>query len=309
MIKRFRISLVAVFSLLLFSNIAFCSYSYSPGELLNANRIDRSKYYVGLNAGMNFYFGDLTENRLNNIPIYRRYGLQINMEREIYKWLRLSAGIFKGNIIGEEHTADHNLNFSTSLLIPGFGVMFKLSRLFESRNAQSKFNVWLYAGIGCLFFNPSSDLKNGAGQTYYYWTDATTRDIPMNSPNSAQAVVIDRDYHYETDDRKLNQDNVGSYPRSTTVFPVGLSFETRLHEAWRLRIGGLYHFTRTDFLDNISSLSLGSRKGNTAKDKFLFVYAGLVYNIPVAQKLHTTVDQCTGIKQTKVHAKHMKKSK
>jgi len=303
----FRIAFMLSFLMSFFIREAFGSCHFLPGELLHSQSVERSKYYVGLNAGMNFYFGDFTNNRLGNIPFYRRYGVQISMEREISKSFRLSVGFFKGNIMGEEHNAEHNLNFSTSLLIPGVGIMYNVSHLFSRRGGRGRFSTWLFAGVGRMFFNPAGDLKNGTGQTYYYWSDGTVRDLPMNSPNSAQAVTIKRDYHYETDYRKLNMDNAGNYPRSSFDFPVGLSFGIKLNEAWSARVGGLYHFTRTDFLDNITLNSLGSRKGNKAMDKFLFIYAGLFYNIPIAQKEHSTVDQCVGIKSTKVVAKHKRR--
>jgi hypothetical protein len=270
----------------------------------------RSKFYAGVCAGMNYYFGDLKNNQLSDIVFYRRLGLQINLEREISNSMRIGAGFFTGSIFGEQHTTLQNLNFKTSLLIPNLGLSYKFTNLVSGKNSNTRFCLWLSAGVEDIFFNPSGDLNNGNGQTYYYWSDGSVRDIPQNAVNSSQAQIITRDYNYETDYRKLNLDNAGKFPRSALGIFTGLAAEYKLSDAWYARIGTIYHFAQTDYLDNITSNSPGSRKGNAGNDRFMFVYAGIFYNLPVAKKVNPGVESCGFLKtETKHLMKHKQKRK
>jgi hypothetical protein len=141
--------------------------------------------------------------------------------------------------------------------------------------------------VEALFFTASGDLKNGDGETYYYWDDGTIRNQPEQWADQSTASVISRDYKYETSYRNLDIDNVGKIPSFTVGLPVGLSAEIRFKNDVAVRLGALYHYTFSDYLDNITANSVGSRKGDKTTDKFLYTYAGIYYTLPMYSR-HST---------------------
>ena len=264
---------------------------------------ERSKVYIGLCVGHTSYFGDLDNNSLH-IPFYRPFGAQILMEREVFNSLRLSVGFFMGNIYGDERTAQRNLNFKTSLLAPHIGLSCKLAQFYQRR-----LSLFLFAGAEMIFFNASGDLKNTIGETYYYWADGTVRNLPDIPSNQSSASVIKPDLKYEADYRNLNFDNVSPYPRTTLAIPAGLFIDANLNRGFDLRVGATYHYTFTDYLDNITANSIGSRKGNAATDKFLFSYVGIIYNLPVAKANRPSTNSC-GFKEKEIdHKKSVKRKR
>jgi hypothetical protein len=274
---------------------AYCVFQPSYDNPVIHGEVQRSKFYVGLCLGMTSYYGDIVNNNMD-APFYYSYGAQINVEREIYKSTRICIGFFSGNILGDERTTKRNLNFKTSILAPQLGISCKFLNLFHKR-----FATYIFGGIEEIFFSPSGDIKNSKGGTYYYWNDGSIRNLPENLANQNSAAIIKRDYIYETNYRNLNLDNVSSYPQSTIGIPLGLSAEANLNNGFTLRAGAIFHYTFTDYIDNITVNSVGSRKGNAATDKFLFSYIGVFYNLPVPTKKHTPITSCGFLKSKTNH--------
>jgi len=292
---------IIVFLILVFSvKQVRCIVPPSLYGIQSSNDPERSKVFVGLCLGVTSYFGDLNNNSLH-VPLYRRYGSQIFMEWEVFRSIRLSAGFFSGNIFGEERTSQRNLNFKSSLLVPQIGLSFKMIQFYQQRYA-----LYFSAGTEMVFFTPTGNLKNTKGETYYYWDDGTVRNLPEIPANQATASVLTPDSHYETDYRNLNLDNVSNYPRSALAIPLGLALEGNLNRGFYLRAGATYHYTFTDYLDNITVNSVGSRKGNAVTDKFLFLYAGIVYNLPVAKASRPSTNDCIHEKNQIDHKKAAK---
>jgi len=294
------LKVILFYLLLVFARQAYCIHPPAV-EMLQASRDpERSKVYVGFCLGINSYFGDLNNNSLH-IPFYRPLGIQILMEWEVIRSIRLSAGFFKGSIFGEERSALRNLNFKTSLLVPHLGLTVKLAQFYQRR-----YTLYFLTGAEMIFFTPTGDLKNAKGETYYYWDDRTVRNLPEIPSNLNTASIIKPDLHYEADYRNLNLDNVSNYPRSAFAIPLGLAIEGNLNGGFYVRAGATYHYTFTDYLDNITANSVGSRKGNAATDKFLFSYIGIIYNLPVAKASHPSTNDCIYEKNQIDHRKAAK---
>jgi len=297
MINIRLLKITAFFLLVISAKQVYCTFPLSYDKLPGADDPQRSKVYMGLCLGVTSYYGDINNNNLN-APFYRPYGAQILMEREVFKSIRLSVGFFSGNILGEEWTTQRNLNFKTSILTPQLGISCKFLNLFHKR-----FATYVFVGMEGIFFSPSGDLKNSKGETYYYWDDGSIRNLPENLINQNSAAIIDRDYIYETNYRNLNLDNVSIYPKSAIGIPFGLSAEANLNNGFTLRAGAVFHYTFTDYIDNITVNSVGSRKGNAATDKFLFTYIGVFYNLPVPTKKHAPIISCGFLKSKTKHKK------
>ena len=75
-----------------------------------------------------------------------------------------------------------------------------------------------------------ADMKDKNGNTYYYWSDGSIRNMAESSPNSGQSIMLQRDYKYETDLREMNIDGLGKYSETTMGIPLTLGFDFIIHD-------------------------------------------------------------------------------
>ena len=239
----------------------------------------KSVFHIGLSLGTTSYYGDLANNNLK-VPFYYRYGIQVNVERDIFKATRLCLNFFGGNLYGDEKTDSRTLNFKSSILAPQLGLSFNFLHWAQKGKLSNHFATYLFVGVEALFFSTTGDLKNSANETYYYWDDGSIRNLPETYESQDKATIIKRDNKYETNYRNLDIDNVGKVPQFGFAVPLGLSAEFKFNNGIAIRAGAVYHYTFTDYLDNITAKSIGSRKGNAATDKFLFTHISVCYSLP-----------------------------
>lgn len=237
-------------------------------------------FHLGLSLGTTSSYGDLVNNNLK-MPFYYRYGIQLNVERDICKATRLCLNFFGGNIYGDEKTDGRTLNFKSSLLAPQLGLSFNFLHWANKGKLRNHFATYLFVGAEALFFSTAGDLKNSDNETYYYWNDGSIRNLSESFDSQDKATIIKRDYKYETNYRNLDIDNVGKVPQFGFGVPLGLSAEFKFNNGIAIRAGAVYHYTFTDYLDNITSNSIGNRKGNAATDKFLFTHISVCYSLPI----------------------------
>jgi hypothetical protein len=280
MIRHIRINFLIFFLTLSAIHSSYALINPPDGKLFPPGDARRNIYHIGLNIGFTNYFGDLVNNNLKT-PFYYRYGIQVNAERDIFKATRLCVNFFGGNILGDEKTATRNLNFKSSVVAPQLGLSFNFLHWANRGKLHDRFAMYLFAGVEALFFTATGDLKNSTGETYYYWDDGSIRNIPETYSDQDNSSVIKRDNKFETNYRNLDIDNVGKVPQFTFGIPLGLSAEVKFNNGIAIRAGAVFHYTFSDYLDNITANSLGSRKGNSATDKFLFTYAGVYYTLPM----------------------------
>lgn len=259
-------------------------YAGSPDEKHTPPDEQRkSRYHIGLSAGETTYFGDLKNNNLK-APFYYRYGIQLNAERDVFTASRLCVNLFYGNILGDEKTESRALNFKTTMVSPQLGLSFNFLHWANQGKLREHFSCWLFAGAEAIFFTVTGDLKNNNGKTYYYWNDGTIRDLPQNYDNTSTAAIISRDNTFETSYRNLDIDNIGKPKQFALGIPLGLSAECRFKNGIAIRIGAVYHYTFSDYLDNITSKSIGVRKGKAGTDKFIYSSLGIFYSLPAYRK-------------------------
>jgi hypothetical protein len=256
----------------------------APGEKNTLPGDTRKKiFYMGLGLGMTSYYGDLVNNNLK-APFYYRYGIQISAEREIFPSTRLCVNFFGGNLLGDERTDNRIVNFKTAIIAPQAGLSFNFLNWVPNKKIRDRLSCYIYTGVEGIFFSTKGDLENAKDEVYHYWSDGSIRDLPENTPNQGSAQIISRDYIYETHYRNLDIDNAGKVKQLALGIPLGLSAEVRISKNVYLRAGLVLHYTFTDYLDNITENSVGSRKGNPGNDKFLFTDAAVFYRLPLHLK-------------------------
>ncbi len=278
--RHLRNVFVIFFLTIIVIQSSYASLSFPNEQSFSIPSSNKPGFHLGFSLGMTSYFGDLKNNNLK-APFYYRYGIQVNAERDIFKATRLCVNIFEGNILGDERYATQNLNFKTTLLAPQVGLSFNFLHWANNGKLRDHFAMYLFVGVEALFFAATGDLKNTAGQKYYYWNDGSIRNLPETYTDQSNASIIKRDYKYETNYRNLDIDNVGKVPQFSFSVPLGLSAEFKFNNGIAIRAGAVYHYTFTDYLDNITAKSIGSRKGNSATDKFLFTNISVFYCLPM----------------------------
>ena len=207
---------------------------------------------IAAGAGILTFNGDVSNGLFTNLNA----GYNISVEQELNKFVSVSLNGMYGALHGENIINLQHLNFESKIMQGDFNMFFRF---------KTSISPYLSVGLGCLKFNPYGDLKDANGYTYYYWTDGTIRNISQNAPNAANAVLLARDYKYET-----QLENSTNYSKTTAIMPIGLGMDFKLDERFSLRIGATYYFTMSDYIDNY--------KAGKTNDSYLYSNLALYYH-------------------------------
>ncbi|MBL7849433.1 MAG: outer membrane beta-barrel protein [Cyclobacteriaceae bacterium] len=191
-----------------------------------AMRRPRSLIFVG-GVGTSTYLGELANpgDYLDAKPTMS-VGLQYYLNRRIsvradFTWFQLSGDDAKAD---EGSRKKRNLNFySNNFEMTAVGIinLYPHGRTFYQRPA---FNVYGFAGIGLLYFNPKTEYQG----TTYSLSDLKTELV--------------------------------SYSTVTPVIPMGLGLRFRLGPFMNLSFEGGYRKTFTDYLDDVSTVHNAASK-------------------------------------------------
>ncbi len=207
---------------------------------------------IAAGAGVLTFNGDVSKGLFTNINA----GYNISVEQELNKFVSISLNGMYGTLHGENVINLQHLNFESKIMQGDFNIFFRL---------KAAISPYLSVGVGGLKFNPYGDLKDANGYTYYYWDDGTIRNLPESETNKKNAIVLTRDYKYET---QLN--NSTNYSKTTAIIPIGLGMDFKLDERFSLRVGATYYITMSDYIDNYKA-------GNT-NDSYLYSNLSLYYH-------------------------------
>ncbi|MEO8086651.1 MAG: hypothetical protein ABI763_07525 [Bacteroidota bacterium] len=258
--------------LLLFSLISITSFSKDRDTTSNhGSRLP----VIGVAQGLMYFMGDVGYSHLNE-PVTSKSGLQFELQKHTNSRLSISLFILGGRVSGQKKNTTSQLNFESGIVAEGLQLRYD----FFSRKKDSQFlTPYISAGIEYMVFHARGDLKDANGNYYHYWKDGTIRSVDQNDTGAGNAKIIYRDYEYETDLRDENIDGFGKYRQSTIGFPVGAGVKFRISDRVAMHFGANVHLTKTDLIDNINSESADSRKGNGMKDKIVFAFVSLRYDL------------------------------
>lgn len=110
---------------------------------------------------------------------------------------------------------------------------------------------YLSVGFGYTWWETFSDLFDEQGNRYFYWSDATIRNLAENDPNAATAVVVEQDGIFETELATLQTENI-DYATHAWNIPVAFGLKFRLGERFNLNIEALLRYVNSDYLDDVS---------------------------------------------------------
>ncbi len=238
------------------------------------------KPVIGLGSGVFNFYGDVRNNYIT--PTVGNFGYKFNVstfldERRFYT---VNLFFIYGQISGNEQSLtdlSRNLNFKTDLVTFGFNLEYNFEHLIPK---DKLLRPYLSAGLENIQFTPKGDLYDAEGNQYFYWSDGSIRDIPNDMNDLEPSVVLHRDYNYETDLRQRERElyNLGNYSKNTFAIPLDLGVNMRISERINLKLGTSFHYTFTDFLDNVSSEGT-SVKGKKGNDMLSYNYFSLHFDL------------------------------
>lgn len=234
-----------------------------------------------LGVGMLGYYGDIGNDLDYYSPLVSRPGFELKAGTPLNEWLEADLYVLFGQVSASERTETRNLNFESKLTTGGFMFTYNFHHFLKP---DRQLEPYLSLGLETVEFLSKTDLYDGNGNMYHYWSDGTIRDINETAVNSSDAVVIQRDYIYESDIRELDTDGFGKYDERTFAMPVGIGAKFLIGKSFDLRLGSTMHFTFSNFIDGVTENSEGNRQGSSKNDNFLFSSVSIRYGIDLDKK-------------------------
>ena len=272
--------------LFLFIAFACCTSIFAIGENDSIKEsaeeeIAKEMFYgptVGLGIGMFKFYGDIMDANYGN-PLVSNIGYDLHVKQQLNSYFTAKFYVLFGALSANERSADRNLNFRSRITVGGFGLLYNFDQLLPEDRVISPF---ISLGIESVEFHSKTDLYDRNGNEYNYWSDGSIRDIAESDLNAVNAVIIQRDYFYETDLREQDYDGYGKYTERTFAVPLGIGAKMNVTNNIDFTIGSTFHFTFSDVIDNVDGSSKGERLGNQTKnggnDNFLMTSFALSYN-------------------------------
>ena len=234
-----------------------------------------AKPSIGLGVGFLNYYGDVNSIGNHN-SLTNQFGYEVHVARKINDYSDLGFSFLTGTILGNERSANRNLNFKTQIYSVGLYATYNLDYLL---NFSKVLNPYVTIGFESFEYNNKGDLVDANGAPYHYWDDGTIRSLDQSSPLAYQASLMQRDYQYETDLRSENLDDFGKYAQLAIGVPIGLGFNLNVSDRLSFKFNTTFHYTFTDLIDNLSKNGEGNRKGNGMNDYFTYNSVSVHYDL------------------------------
>ena len=239
------------------------------------------KPVVSLSYGVLSFRGDVRNSLIS--PVVGNQAGMVNVATFIDRKNRYFVANFNflvGKLTANQYSyADlaRNLNFETQLYSIGMNVEYRFGHLIKQ---NSLIRPYVSAGIESINFSSKGDLVDAGGLPYYYWSDGTIRSLDETDPSGQEPLFLYRDYDYETDLRlrENTEFGLGDYDQRSLAFPAGIGLHFLISRRAYFSLGVSYHYTLTDFLDNVASegTSIPGEKGN---DSYVYSHLTLHFDM------------------------------
>ncbi|MEA3317529.1 MAG: hypothetical protein U9R54_06190 [Bacteroidota bacterium] len=234
---------------------------------------------IGVGVGVINYYGELnndTKNLLQGKPSVRINAFQYLDEKHFVK---ANLYVILGTLSGMEKSyseVTENLNFQTSINEFGFGVEYNFGHMYSG---DKRIRPFLSIGGGLFNFSSKTDLEiDETNESYIYRPDGTIRNSVGN--------IIQRDYEYETDLRKLDLYGRGNYTQNSFSLAGDIGFDLSVSDRVVMRLATSLHYTFTDDLDNISYENEVGRIGDDLNDMYTLTYVSMNFDLFSDPKTH-----------------------
>ncbi|MCB0754039.1 MAG: hypothetical protein H6602_09690 [Flavobacteriales bacterium] len=225
-------------------------------------------FIFSLGGGVARFMGDVQDasKKANVHLLGNRAVFGFHFGAAVSKSFTVSTNMFYGKLSGNENTFRQNRNFESNMVLAGVVAEYNFAGLYKDRLPilNPFINAGAYYGS---YWNVNTDLVNGNGDTYYYWTDGTIRNQAQTGLEiiDRDAQNISRDYEYETQlvNGTLHTFNVSA----------GFGLDFHISRAVTFRLMSRYFFALNDKVDGNYT---GDAKG--LNDGFFYNSLSLVFN-------------------------------
>jgi hypothetical protein len=232
----------------------------------------------GVGPGMFAFYGDVGEQHGRYSPLVTRVGYELRASTPITPWLEGGIHALHGRLGVNERSLTRNLNFESRVTTGGLFLRYNFLQLLNPARVVEPF---ITVGFESVEFLTKTDLRDEQGRPYHYWSDGTIRNIDEHALNAGDAVLLQRDYTYESDVRESDLDGFGKYLERTWAVPVGIGARMDIGHGFDFRMGTTMYLTRTDLIDGVTEASKGDRVGRAGNDRFLFSSFSIGYTVPM----------------------------
>jgi hypothetical protein len=233
---------------------------------------------IGVGIGTIGIYGDLNDRDYGS-PFNSNFGYNLYVLQPISKSFNVRFNFFLGEVRDEERSLERNLNYESDLRAASIQMEYNFDALLPENRTISPF---ITIGIEAIEFNPKTDLEANGGETYNYWTDGSIRSRAENSATAEQAIIIQRDYVYETDIREAGYNNSKTYTERTLAVPLGAGIDFKLTDQVNFRFESVFHLTFSDYIDGVTRKTkpnfLGTKPANGKNDHLFYNGISVNYN-------------------------------
>ncbi|MFZ9956505.1 MAG: hypothetical protein ACO3E1_10335 [Flavobacteriales bacterium] len=221
-------------------------------------------FRIGFGNGAFNYVGDIGTFKQLGAVDDLRVGHTFTLNQRFLTMFSADILGFYGKVASNERSGARNLNFESSVMGGQFTLGFHFDNKYMMKSG--KLGPFIFGGAGYFLFDPKGDLKDANGETYFYWSDGSIRNMIESSANIPLAKKLERDFTYESELKDPNN----NYAKSSLMFPVGFGLKARLGRNADFILQGTYYFAQTDYLENF--------KAGTRNDGFWSATLGFQFN-------------------------------
>ncbi len=277
---------------LLFMPLVACFTANSQSDLLQLEVEDeiinsapnKLRPMVGLGIGTFTFYGDTGNKTETNNPFNSSLALSLGVQVPVNYFLDLSFSAVLSTVTVNEPGLDMLNNFQSEIT----GGTALLTYNFENFLPKSTYlQPYIGTGISSFEFLSKADLFDAQGNEYNLWSDGSLMSLPESAPNLHDAIMVKRDYVYETDLRGLNKGENGTYPDRTISIPLSAGVNFKFSKHLKGQLGTTLFFNMNDLADNVNDSGSSS---DGKKDRFLHSSLSLSYDLHIPTKKRPNFD-------------------
>ncbi|MFT5844618.1 MAG: hypothetical protein ACI8QW_000489 [Saprospiraceae bacterium] len=239
---------------------------------------------VGLGIGTFTFYGDTGNKTETNNPFNSSLALSLGVQVPVNYFLDLSFSAVLSTVTVNEPGLDMLNNFQSEIT----GGTALLTYNFENFLPKSTYlQPYIGTGISSFEFLSKADLFDAQGNEYNLWSDGSLMSLPESAPNVHDAIMVKRDYVYETDLRGLNKGENGTYPDRTISIPLSAGVNFKFSKHLKGQLGTTLFFNMNDLADNVNDSGSSS---DGKKDRFLHSSLSLSYDLHIPTKKKPNFD-------------------
>jgi hypothetical protein len=267
-------------------------YPDSPEEAVitdtTSQAEQRFKPKIAIGAGSLAYHGDLYQkgSRFKS-PLTGKPAFDLCVSQRLTRYLQLNFNFVIGQLGANEFLNNRQENFQSEIRAGGINLIYDFGNWISDKH---RVRPYVSLGITGFEFLSKTDIKDLNGNTYYYWSDGSIKNMQEGSVGSQYATELKRDYRYESDVRELNRDGFGKYPERAWAFPVGFGVMMKITDRIDMRMNFQYFPSTTDYIDGITDKSLNNRAGTAMNDNFSYTSISIQYDLITRKKTSTAAD-------------------